>query len=148
VNELEQIRIGTRNQIQSILTDYAAKLEAEGSSQAIAVYMQAHEVQAFCGSPNRCAVAVDVRNYLAAHGFHFAPEAISVGNSVWVHHENGAAVEGQLGEKANMFIHDFDSACYPDLFDPTDKDGALQLKRRLEIEANTFRAMRGGSLLQ
>lgn len=146
MNELEQIRIGTRNQIQSILTDYAAKLEAEGSPQAIAVYMQAREVKAFCGSTKRCAIAVDVRNYLAEHGFNFDPEAISVGNTVWAHHENGAAVEGHLGEAAVLFIHDFDAACYPDLFDPTDEQGAMQLKRRLAVYASV--GVLGGSLLQ
>jgi hypothetical protein len=108
--------------------------------------MQAHEVQAFCGSPKRCAVAVDVRNYLAERGFHFESENISVGTDVWVHHESGATVQGPLGEMANMFIHDFDSACYPDLFDPTDAQGAMQLKQRLAFDA--AEGVLSGSLLQ
>jgi hypothetical protein len=106
---------------QSILADYAAKLEALGSPDAIALHLQGLEVQAYCGNSHRCALAVDLANTLKAHGI--TPRYVDVGITFSATLRTPAGlvtIAEKVRQNADGFISRFDDGWYRDLIHPDD----------------------------
>lgn len=115
---------------KSILTDYAAKLEALGSADAIALHLQGRGVKAFCGNTYQCALAEDVIETMSEHGI--ATYGVTVGGaSVGVPLcQEGECSEvdwasTDLPQVAIDFIHRFDDGAYRDLIHPEDENGLM-----------------------
>lgn len=114
----------------SILTDYAAKLEALGSADAIALHLQGRGVKAFCGHTYQCAIAEDVIETMDEHGI--ATYGVTVGGTdigVPLRPEGECTeadwVSTNLPQVAIGFIKAFDDGKYRDLIHPEDEKGLM-----------------------
>jgi hypothetical protein len=115
---------------KSILTDYAAKLEALGSADAIALHLQGRGVKAFCGDTYRCALAEDVIETMSEHGidtYSVTVGGASIGVPLRPEEECGQAdwVTTDLPQAAIDFIHRFDDGAFRALIHPEDEKGLM-----------------------
>jgi hypothetical protein len=115
---------------KSILTDYAAKLEALGSADAIALHLQGRGVKAFCGNTYQCALAEDVIETMGEHGiatYGVTVGGASVGVPLFPVEECGREdyVCTDLPQVAIDFIHRFDDGAYRDLIHSEDEKGLM-----------------------
>lgn len=109
---------------RSILGDYASKLETLGSADAIALHLQGKQVQAYCGEPQRCAIAEDLLVYLAEHGI--TPGfGVYVGGDITVHltNNNSQDVRVITPDVVDQFIEKFDAGHFRDLIHVNDLKG-------------------------
>lgn len=117
-----------------ILVDYAAKLTALGSAEAIALHLSGRKVKAWCGESNRCALADDLTKTLVENGV--LPYLVDVGGDFLVYLTlRGARDETWVGhplpEVGQDFVERYDQGAFPDLIHPDDANG---LKRAREFE--------------
>ena len=121
---------------RSILVDYAAKLAAFGSAEAIALHLAGREVKAWCGESNRCALADDLTKTLVENGV--LPYSVEVGGDFMVYLTLRGArdeiwVVHSISEVADEFIERYDDGAFPDLIHPDDANG-LKKAREFETE--------------
>jgi hypothetical protein len=111
---------------RSILGDYASKLETLGSPDAIALHLQGKQVRAFCGSPQKCAIAEDLLVYLAENGI--APHSVYVGGDITIYLEafdysDDSDIRVPNPDVVDQFIEKFDAGHYQDLIHVDDLKG-------------------------
>lgn len=109
---------------RSILGDYASKLETLGSADAIALHLQGKRVQAFCGEPQRCAIAEDLLVYLAENGI-FPSAGVYVGGDITVSlsRDSSQDIHVVTPDVVDTFIENFDAGHYRDLIHFEDLKG-------------------------
>ena len=123
---------------RSILGDYASKLETLGSADAIALYLQGKAIQAFCGEPQKCAIAEDLLVYLVEHDI--TPLHVSVGADLCVILNPGIPETSvEVPDVVNTFIEKFDAGHYRALIHTNDLKGQgyakhYALEKREELE--------------
>jgi hypothetical protein len=126
---------------KSVLVDYAAKLEALGSADAIALHLQGRGVKAFCGNTYQCALAEDVIENMIEHGiatYGVTVGGASVGVPLFPEDEATAAhgwVTTELPQAAIDFIHRFDDGAFRALIHPEDEKGLMTADNYATIAA-------------
>jgi hypothetical protein len=121
---------------RSILVDYATKLAALGSAEAIALHLAGREVKAWCGESNRCALADDLTKTLVENGV--LPYSVDVGGDFMVYLTlRGGPDETWVAHPTPMvadeFIERYDQGEFSDLIHPDDAAG-LKKAREFETE--------------